>query len=282
MTNRIRRITLRSHSTVPASAEIRVYVLPERRTPRTEIRGRLMGPSCPYASTVEVAYPLCPLPGAPEGDELSARVIVPEASLWEPVSPFLYAGPVELWEDGQLCERVTVRHGLRSLSLGPRGLRINGHVLTLRGSTIDEYTEAEAAALHRGGYNLLVAPASAAAIPLWDLADRLGFLMIGRLTEDDEWSALPADLMGRACCLGFLLPPGAKQNRPLPADLRVGVEITAADTIVPEGAAFVICPHPDMAPAGRPFLIRGAAPVPSAPLLVGQIETLGERGASTP
>jgi hypothetical protein len=271
MTNRIRRITLRSHSTVPASAEIHVHVLPERRTPRTEIRGRLMGPSCPYASTVEIAYPLRPLPGAAAGEEVSARVIVPEASLWEPVSPFLYAGPVELWEDGQLRERITAHHGLRSLSLGPRGLHLNGHPLALRGRVATALTEAEAAALHRAGYNLLVVPVETAALPLWDLADRLGFLVLGQLATGDEAEDLLAPLSQRPCCFGFLLPGDAKPSSFL-ACLRWGAEVGSANPTAPEGAAFVICPHPEMAPAGMPFLVQGSAPVSSSPLFLGHIE----------
>src|SRR5262249_21584482 len=156
----------------PAQAEVHVLVTPQQRTPATEVRGRLMGPNCPYSNTVEVAYALRPLPGA-EGDALVCRVIIPEPSLWEPESPFLYRGPVELWQDGSREDRVTVSHGLRQIQLGPRGLRVNGRPLTLRGREVGHLSDDEALALRRGGYNLLLAPAEAAAL-LWDTADRLG------------------------------------------------------------------------------------------------------------
>src|SRR5690349_5726458 len=119
MPNRVRHAEARDQALSPAQAEVHVLVTPEARTPATEVRGRLMGPSCPYSSTVEIAYALRPLPA--EGEALVCRVIIPEPSLWEPESPFLYRGPVELWQDGACCDRVTLSHGLRNLSLGPRG-----------------------------------------------------------------------------------------------------------------------------------------------------------------
>jgi len=145
MPNRIRHLRIRNHSLVGARAEVHVTVVPEYQTPATEVRGRLMGPSCPYASTIEVAYHLRPLtsphatqapsasagtptqaPSASAGTPtqevgLTVRAIIPEASLWEPECPFLYRGPVELWQDGQRCDQVSVRHGLRTLQLGSRG-----------------------------------------------------------------------------------------------------------------------------------------------------------------
>src|SRR4051794_3816870 len=105
MANRIREVQVHDRSVIPAEAEVWVRVVPERLTPATEVRGRLMGPRCAYASTVEVAYPLRPL-GPPVGNGLRAvpaarggerppcrwgnddapgltlRVVIPEASLW--------------------------------------------------------------------------------------------------------------------------------------------------------------------------------------------------------
>jgi beta-galactosidase/beta-glucuronidase len=45
---------------------------------------------------------------------LEFRVIIPEASWWEPKTPFLYEGPVELWQDGVLCDRREISHGIRA------------------------------------------------------------------------------------------------------------------------------------------------------------------------
>src|SRR5437868_13397226 len=98
MTNCIVKLLLEDHSLDPMAAEVWLTVYPERLTPKTELRGRLMGPSCPYASTVEIAYPLSPLKLSEQqvAGALRCRVAIPEPSLWDLQSPFLYSGPVEL------------------------------------------------------------------------------------------------------------------------------------------------------------------------------------------
>jgi hypothetical protein len=85
-------------------------------TPATELRGRLMGPRCPGVSTIEIAYPLRPL--SAEGNTLTARVLIPEPNLWTEATPFVYEGPVELWQDGQCCDATRVTVGLK---LGSEG-----------------------------------------------------------------------------------------------------------------------------------------------------------------
>ena len=79
-----------------------------------ELRGRLMGPRCPHATTVEIAYPLKALPGREKN--CSAKVIIPEPNFWEPDSPFVYGGPVELWQDGEKTNEQWVEVGLRRSS----------------------------------------------------------------------------------------------------------------------------------------------------------------------
>lgn len=221
MDNHILGVSVRDQSLTPASAELRIVVQVAHRTPRTEVRGRLMGPSCPFASTVEVAYPLRPLPAA---DELAARVVIPEPSLWDPQSPFLYGGPVELWEDGHRREVVQVRHGLRVFRLGPKGLTVNGRPLALRGKELTTACpDDEALRLRRAGYNLLVASVTDETAPLWDTGDRLGFVVAGRVADADADTAARLDRLRRhPSCLGWLaadgspapegsLPPGAAE-----------------------------------------------------------------------
>src|SRR4051812_37737852 len=72
------------------------------------LRGRLMGPRCPGVSTVEVAYPLKPLPADPHRPgRVSARVVIPDPNLWEPAHPFVYWGPVEVWRGGEKIGEAT-------------------------------------------------------------------------------------------------------------------------------------------------------------------------------
>ena len=66
MANRIRRVEIRERLLDPSEPEVWVMVHPERVTPTTEVVGRLMGPRCRFAETVEVAYPLRPFARLPE------------------------------------------------------------------------------------------------------------------------------------------------------------------------------------------------------------------------
>jgi hypothetical protein len=221
MTNHILHIDLEDQSLVPAEVEVLVTVVPEFIDSGTEVRGRLVGPRCQFAGTVEVAYHLRRVLLPTSRPALSFKVIIPEASLWEPETPHLYGGPVELWQDGVRCEVVPVRHGLRHLNLGPRGLRLNGRPLHLCGREVRTLGEEEALALRKEGYNLLLAPVAEESRHLWDLADRLGFLVLGRIVERDK-SALTAVLARHPCCLGWLLTSEPPADLP-PAAL-LGVE----------------------------------------------------------
>src|SRR5947209_11801199 len=119
MTNSILHVELSDHSLVPAEAEVRLTVVPRFLNAGTEVRGRLMGPRCRFASTVEVAYHFRPLLVPTSQPALTVRAIIPEASFWESQSPHVYSGPVAIGQDGQRSEVVQLRHGLHHLVLGP-------------------------------------------------------------------------------------------------------------------------------------------------------------------
>lgn len=207
MENRIRRIEVHDGSLNPVAAEVWIAVLPEQHTATTEVRGRLMGPRCLYSNTIEVAYPLRPVPSHQmplEPSGLTVRAVIPEANLWEPQCPFLYHGPIELWQDGQRCDRISVSHGLRSLRRSERGLLVNGRPLTLRGRRIASCSDEEATAWRQAGYNLLIAPLAADSLAVWEQADRLGFLVLGQLGEADGETRRMEMLSRHASCLGWL------------------------------------------------------------------------------
>jgi hypothetical protein len=261
MSNGIARIDFLDRSLAPAQAEVWVRVVPRRLDAGSEVRGRLLGPRCAYASTVEVAYPLRPLPPGvqAQGVGLTMRVVIPEASLWDPESPFLYEGPIELWQDGVRCERILMRHGLRSFGLTARGLLVNGKVRTLRGLEVDRApTEARARELRRDGVNLLIADV-ARSEDVWDEANRLGFFVLGRVADGAEdtlrWAAV---LTRHASFLGWLASAQAGFLSRLPAGGLVGIETDNQNTIPPEGAAFMLGPP---GPQGRPLIGRSGAPI---------------------
>jgi hypothetical protein len=294
MTNRIREVRCVNHRLDPAQVEVRVRVAVERLTPATEIRGRLMGPRCPYSTTVEVAYPwreLARLDEPAATARLILRAIIPEASLWDPQSPFLYQGPVELWQDGVRCDTVRLSHGLRAFSLGPRGLWVNGRLLAIRGQTCQHCTEADARRLHQASCNTLLAPVGPCSADLWDLADRYGFLMLGRLTRPDQL-AQAAVLRGHASCLGWVLAADLSPDAALTAERQLlGVELRQPPTgPLPPEAAFVVCPEavlPHLAELNLPILVQGQespangdgqGPMAAQPEVLGWIDSLEGRG----
>jgi hypothetical protein len=278
----------------PAEAEVGLGVYPERLTSVTQVRGRLVGPRCPYATTVEVAYPLREWSREYESTgtpHLSLRVVIPEASFWDPESPFLYQGPVELWQGGERCDQVQVSHGLRTLGLGPKGLRCNGRPLTLRGTLCSALSEAEARALHQAGYNTLLAPAGVDAA-LWDLADRFGFLMLARIKDEAELKAESHRAQAfrtHACCLGWVVTPEAVAGEfarfvveTLPgwdgAPL-LGMELSQPPAgPLPEKVSFILGAEsllPALAELNLPRIIlhEGTSEPAAAPGVLGRIET---------
>jgi hypothetical protein len=206
MNNRIVRVELRDRAICTARAEVLVVARIESRTPHLQVRGRLMGPRCAFASTVEVAYHLRQIPEQTGGAELQARIVIPEPSLWDPQSPFLYSGPIELWDQSGRLDMVQVRHGLRQFRPGPRGVVINGKSLAIRAKEMAQPCSDDAAlALRKAGYNALIVPVDRKTTALWDVGDRLGFLVVGRLGAiDDDMLGHLAELGRHASCLGWI------------------------------------------------------------------------------
>lgn len=276
MSNQILHVRLSDHSLDPAQAELRISVTAEHVAPTTELRGRLMGPRCAYAATVEVAYPLRPFV---RPDALSGRVVIPEPSLWEPSCPFLYGGAVELWQDGQRCDLTPIRRGLRRVLLGSAGLRVNGEPLVLRGRTVTECNEAQAESLRRGGVNLLLTAATGSPAALWDVADRQGFFVLGRLNDlRDASLKSTVALSDHPSCLGWLLPSGvgdaAAVIRRLNRQTLVGVELVEEPQApLPKGVNFIACPSglaDGLRALGLPLLLLDAGP--AAPGVFGMVE----------
>jgi hypothetical protein len=207
MNNRIRSLRISNTSVNPAEADISISVHPEQVTSTTQIRGRVVGPRCAYASTVEVAYPMREVSRRYEKDDipgLTLRVVIPEPCLWDLQSPFVYEAVAELWQSNQLCDQVRTSHGLFALKLTPQGLRWNGRPITLSGVERSQLTETEALALRQTGCNTVLAQVTAETAALCSLADRLGFFVLARLTSRGDY-ALAHALKGHVSLLGFVL-----------------------------------------------------------------------------
>lgn len=276
MDNRIRQIEVRDGPLIPAQAEVWIRVEAEWQTLATELRGRLMGPRCPFASTVEVAYPLRTPPSnrGPEDSALSRRVVIPEACLWEPVSPFLYQGPIELWQDGRKCDQVTISHGLRSFQLRERGLFVNGQPLTLRGRRLADCSEDEALRFRQAGFNLFVAPIEEKTLPLWERADRLGFLMLGQVADESEPTRRRLETLSQhASCLGWVIEQSQSSLLDaLPADGLKGLICTQPpDEEIRTRSHFLIGP-PKLANLGKPLLVQGEGEAEAPAAILGSVE----------
>jgi hypothetical protein len=176
-------------------------------------------------------------------------VIIAEPSFWEPQTPLLYQGVIELWQDSQRCDQVQVSHGLRKLQLGPRGLRLNASPLTLRGVQRSQCSQDEARSLHTRGYNTVLACFTEAA-DIWNTADRFGLLILHGLVNTDDVQQATA-LCEHPCCLGWVVPEGENHAQLVKAALALadaskghylGIELNfTPEAPLPKGISFLVC-----------------------------------------
>jgi hypothetical protein len=252
MNNGLRWVGCDSHTLSPTEAEIWITAGTEHLTATTEIRGHLVGPHCLYATTVEVAYPIRPIPHPPENlPPLTRRVIIPEPSLWDPQSPFVYRAVVELWQDGSRRDRAEFDFGLRARAVTSRGLTWNGKGLTVQGSTCLPKTQ-EVSQFRQAGYNLLLTDLEGNSI-WWTAANRLGFLMLGRLPPTVSALSLAVTMGAQVSSFGWLLWPGLLDNELQAGEYLaqmqrrgdlIGVELEEAPvTPLPDWLSFVACPE---------------------------------------
>src|SRR5262249_31064106 len=219
-------------------------------------------------------YPLQALPGPPRPDEaLVRRVVVPEANPWDPESPFLYDGVVELWQDGSRVDRRVIRTGLLSVSLGSTGLRVNGRPFTLRGGELPGRASSAATELvlqRQAGRNLLLTPVTPLTAGLWSVAEEYGVFVVGLLDEAEPRSlALAHSLSRHVSCFGCL----ARVPLADPPPGRLGLLADALPPRPPPGVSFLVVPAAragEAAGTGLPLLVRGPAEV--APPVFGVIE----------
>jgi len=140
-----------------------------------EMTGRLAGPKTRCASTIEIPFYLqkIPHPNAPAGGQ---RVLIPEPNLWSPETPYLYEAKLDL---GPSRGKAVFSWGFRRLAWGKDGLRVNGAILELNMERREGLDEAEAMVLREKGVKVVELPAVPLNHAAWDVADRVGLLVIG-------------------------------------------------------------------------------------------------------
>ena len=180
VTTRIQQITVANRRVDPAQAEIVISIQVENLTQATRAAGRLVGPKCRYAATVEVAYPMQVSSGlTPDSNSahLWLRVVIPEPCLWDPESPFVYDGCVELYDEGKLCDRREFLHGLAQPRLTATGAICNARSFTLRAASAHAATEPAMNDLRQQGINALFVDSPPSAT-MQVFAARFGFFLI--------------------------------------------------------------------------------------------------------
>jgi hypothetical protein len=207
MPNRILDAWVINHRLDPHETELRVVVKPEDVTPMTEVRGRLAGPRNAFSSTIEIAYPLREIART---DTIELRMIIPEPSWWTPQTPFLYHGFLELWEDGERCERRELSHGIRWLQITPNGLRLNGKPFVLRGRVVEPPFAGHALEWREGGYNAVLTTIGRPSVDpdLWPETDRRGILVIEATNIPSHFLRWRNQAHDHASVFGWLLHPG--------------------------------------------------------------------------
>jgi hypothetical protein len=203
--NRIASIRFSDVVLNPAEAEIRIEATPEQPSERGELRGALTGPMCAYASTVEVAYPIKPFPWQEDKPgAIVGRVVIPEPSMWDLDCPFLYEGRIELWDGTSNEDRVKLFHGLRSLRCTRQGFQLNGRYVFLHVREVASPTENELIDHRRQGINAVILAVQPGTQQLWDVCDRIGLGVLGRIQLTSQTAQQAMRLSVHPCRFGWL------------------------------------------------------------------------------
>ncbi|MDO4532700.1 MAG: glycoside hydrolase family 2 TIM barrel-domain containing protein [Coriobacteriia bacterium] len=119
---------------------------------------------------------------------------VPDAKLWSDETPYLYRCCVSLEVDGQVVDTAETRFGIRTLTWGSFGLRVNGRETLLRGGCIHCDNGIVGAASHpesewrrvrllkQAGFNAIRVAHNPAPAALLDACDALGMYVM-----DETW-----------------------------------------------------------------------------------------------
>jgi hypothetical protein len=112
---KIEQLTIQQKRLSTAEAELWVFVHVPEKISALQIRGNLIGPFCPNAQTIQIAYTIKPIRPAGVADNiLVGRILIPEPNLWTAETPFTYEGNVELWDDGKLADIKPIRAAFKT------------------------------------------------------------------------------------------------------------------------------------------------------------------------
>ena len=265
--NRLKSIESYMLSVSPAEADIWFKVGVQRVTARTEVRGRIVGPRCLFAETVEVVSPLRSVRHKEKEEvALIARTAIPEPCFWDPHNPLLYRVVVELWQDGQRCSVSGFDLGFRMIEMDSGNVFVKRKPVFLQGMPYLPQSQEEAAARRRAGYNLVLAEKGQ--WHWWVRANPMGFLLL----EKAALSTLTPQYIGllcqQPCFFGFVLDKELLDHPPSETEsllrawqerrVLIGLELDGPPPpSLPNGLSFLVCPEsvlPALSTASLPKL----------------------------
>src|SRR6476646_8207256 len=127
-----------------SDAQARVYA--QFQTSQREgltLAGRLRGPTCAYADTLQTTLPFV---DRGSGPSLLAEAYLLEPSFWTPDLPHLYRAELELRRGSEVIARTERPFGLRPLGAIGRKLVLDSRRWVLRGLLADETQNTDFAA----------------------------------------------------------------------------------------------------------------------------------------
>ncbi len=131
-----------------------------------------------------------------DGEEVVAKgkagdtLTVTTAKLWSEETPYLYTAKAILVRDGQILDEAETRFGIREITWGPKGLKINGKEVLLRGGCIHHdngvlgacaFRDAEyrrVRILKEAGFNAIRCSHNPASKALLDACDEMGMYVM--------------------------------------------------------------------------------------------------------
>lgn len=171
------------------------------------IEGRVIGPTCEYASTLPSRVPISTYRPS-KSHYLQANVQILEPCFWEPEHPFCYEVQLELHDDQRLLDMQRIIAGIRHLEVDGNELLLNGQPFFVRGVKHFIGTSiAELEAWHKADCGAFLTDASTG---LCDRTDRWGPMVLHVLVpqQTGEATSQVMQLRNHPSLLMWVLPPG--------------------------------------------------------------------------
>ena len=209
----------------PTHAQVLVLasVKPTEEQPHNlRLGGQIVGPTCPYSSTLTARIPLHSRIGkdlageavdTQRPDVLSASARILDPCFWEPEHPFCYELQLQLDQDQTCLATQAVQMGVRHLEVRRSRLRLNGQEFFLTAVRRDMVPgEGDLEAWHHAGCTAWLTHSSH---ELCDQSDRWGPMILHRLSPDPQACLAEVEqLRNHPSLLMWVLPEQSRESEP--------------------------------------------------------------------